>query len=108
MVVDFILGDVSALDKLSGPFDLSLDIGCYHSLQFNIREPYAERLGQLLRGGGTHLMYSFLSPDGEPNPRWPTEESLRQHFNAPFEIIAIEHGSDQSRPSAWFTLRRNT
>ena len=108
MVVDFIQGDVSALDKLSGPFDLSLDIGCYHSLPLSIRAPYAERLGHLLRGGGTHLMYSFLSLDGEHNPRWPTEESLRRHFNAPFEIVAIEHGSDQSRPSAWFTMRRNT
>ncbi len=106
MAVDFIQGDVSTLESLRGPYDLCLDIGCYHSLPLSIRSAYADHLGRLLRRGGTHLMYSFLSPAGETIATWPTEESLRQHFNASFEIVSVEHGSHRHRASAWFTLRR--
>lgn len=48
MVVDFIQGDVSELENLSGPYDLCLDIGCYHSLPVSIRATYAERLLSLI------------------------------------------------------------
>ena len=106
--ITFVQGDVSALDELEGPFDLCLDIGCYHSLSASIREGYAERLGRLLRRGGTYLLYSFLSPKGKPSPRWAEEASLRQHFSGMFEIAAFERGSDQQRDSAWITMRRKT
>ncbi len=104
--VNFIHGDVSAFADLSGPYDLCLDIGCYHSLPLSIQAAYAEHMGKLMRPGGTCLMYSFLGAAGEDNASWPSEESLRQLFGAPFEFVSVEYGSDRRRTSAWFTMRR--
>ena len=33
--IDFRVADVSKLPDIAGPFDLILDIGCFHSLPFN-------------------------------------------------------------------------
>lgn len=57
------LHDVIDLDFLRGPFDLILDIGCYHSLGLNDKKVYNTNLLRLLNKGGTLLMYAFLSED---------------------------------------------
>ena len=57
--IDFIQGQVTVLDDLTGPFDLCLDIGCYHSLPMASHEDLILRLGDLLRPGGTYLLYTF-------------------------------------------------
>jgi cyclopropane fatty-acyl-phospholipid synthase-like methyltransferase len=106
--VEFIQGDVNAFNDLDGPYDLCLDIGCYHSLSLGSQAAYAEHLGHLIPPGGTYLMYSFLRMKDEDLSAWPSEETLRQQFNRRFEIISVEYGSDRHRTSAWFTMRRKT
>lgn len=103
--IEFIQGDVNVLKDLAGPFDLCLDIGCFHSLALSTRAAYVEYLRHLLPTGGTLLMYTFLRPDDETGSSWPSEENLRRQFSNGFEIVSVEHGSDQRRASAWFTLR---
>jgi len=106
LAVEFIQGDVPALESLTGPYDLCLDIGCYHSLPLSLRASLVGHLGKLLSSGGTYLVYTFLSPNDEDNPAWPTEESLRRLFSSRFEFASIEHGSYQRSASAWLSLRR--
>jgi cyclopropane fatty-acyl-phospholipid synthase-like methyltransferase len=106
LAVEFIQGDVTALESLTGPYDLCLDIGCYHSLSLSLRASLVDYLSKLLHSGGTYLVYTFLSPDDEDNPAWPTEESLRRLFSGRFEFASVEHGSHQRRASAWLSLRR--
>lgn len=103
--IEFIQGDVNALKALAGPFDLCLDIGCFHSLPIGVRAPYAGYLMRLLPVGGTLLLYTFLRPNEAPDSFWPSVESLHQQFSDGFEIVSVEHGSDQHRASAWFTMR---
>jgi cyclopropane fatty-acyl-phospholipid synthase-like methyltransferase len=104
--IEFIQGDVNALNDLRGTFDLCLDIGCYHSLPLVTQAAYADQLARLTTAGGTILMYSFLHSDDEDYPSWPSEERLEQQFRERFEIISVEHGSDHHRASAWFSMRR--
>jgi 2-polyprenyl-3-methyl-5-hydroxy-6-metoxy-1,4-benzoquinol methylase len=106
--IDFIQGQVTAIEDLSGPFDLCLDIGCYHSLPMSSHEDLILRLGEMLRPGGTYLLYTFLAEEGVLSPIWPTESRLRHLTSKAFDCVSVEHGSHRHRPSAWFTLQRKS
>ncbi|HEY69461.1 MAG TPA: class I SAM-dependent methyltransferase [Anaerolineae bacterium] len=103
---EFIQGQVTTLEKLTGPYDLCLDIGCYHSLPPTAHERYFQRLAELLRAGGTYLLYTFLVAEGTLSPIWPTENRLRRFASKVFDLRSVEHGSHRHRPSAWFTFQR--
>ena len=51
-------GDVAGGLDLDAPFDLVLDIGCYHSLSFEERMNYRKNLGAWLSPGGAYLLYA--------------------------------------------------
>jgi 2-polyprenyl-3-methyl-5-hydroxy-6-metoxy-1,4-benzoquinol methylase len=105
MQIDFHYGDVVELRSIQGPFDLALDIGCFHSLSTQDQLRYAHHLAQRIKPGGTMLLYTFLEPETQRR-RWPTETTVRDCFDEAFEILAADHGMDRHRPSAWFTMRR--
>jgi len=104
--IDFRRGDVGALRDLPGPFDLALDIGCYHSLKPGQRQGYAHELGRLVRPQGTVLMYGFLIPDDTAALHGIAEHELERRFGGDFLQTALVRGTDRQRPSAWFTLKR--
>ena len=58
--VDLRQGDASDLRSVEGPFDLALDIGCYHSLQPTLQARYSTNLARLVRPGGTYLLLSLI------------------------------------------------
>jgi len=105
--IDFRRGDVRRLRDLLGPFDLALDIGCYHALAQSRREGYARDLAAILRPGGTFLLYGFLVPDDASTDFGIGERELADRFGA-FEVTGVAHGTDRDRPSAWFRLRRTS
>jgi cyclopropane fatty-acyl-phospholipid synthase-like methyltransferase len=104
--IRFLQGDVRALGELPGPYDLCLDIGCFHSLPLGARKTYADRIHGLLGAGGTYLLYTFLKPPDDTVSSWPSEQELRTHFGTKFDIHTVEYGTDQRRTSAWFTMQR--
>ncbi len=60
------LRDVSKLRGIHGPFDLALDMGCFHNL-FEKQNNYLSRLDEILAPGGYWLLYAHLNPaDGTP------------------------------------------
>lgn len=62
-----LVGDVTHLEAIQGPFDLILDIGCYHSVAPSGRERYRSSLPRLLKNGGTFLLYAHIKnqPDNQ-------------------------------------------
>lgn len=56
--VQFVLDDVTRLKRVSGLFDLALDIGCFHALGES-KSRYLRRLDALLQPGGYWLLYGF-------------------------------------------------
>jgi cyclopropane fatty-acyl-phospholipid synthase-like methyltransferase len=107
---ELLAADVTRLDplRLGEPFDLLLDIGCFHALSPKGRGRYAAQLPALVRPGALFLLYTFLSSQTGDN--WPSEAQLRHHFKPDFHIERFERGHDHAgrRESAWLWLACNS
>lgn len=98
------VGDATRLDGIEGPFDLALDIGCFHNVPD--RAAYLRELDRVLAPGGFWLVYAFVqapaSLDG-PGTSFGLGEAdlelVRQFFGLLWRRDGSDHGS---RPSAWF------
>ncbi len=104
--IEFKRMDVALLPGVQGPFDLALDIGCYHSLPVPDRASYRSRLESLLPAGADYLLYAWLpsQEDGDSNPS--PEVEIREEFESCFSILSTAEGTDHGRTSAWFQMRR--
>ena len=93
------LGSVAEIDYLQPPFDLILDIGCFHSLPQDEKAQYRRQVERLLAPGGTYLLYGFLkTPERE---RGLTDENLTD-FGKFLELKNRRDGTDHGqRPSVW-------
>ena len=109
---DLSVGDVTNLRGITGPFDLALDIGCFHGVED--RAAYLDELDRLLAPGGHWLMYGFF----KPAPHLAGCFDFAQHkpgLAAPdldlihargFSLLSRADGFDKKeRPSAWFLFR---
>ena len=102
---DLRVGDVTRLDDLRGPFDLILDIGCYHGLSTPGKQAYRENICNLLAPTGNFLMYSIFRQEAGAGPGM-LEEDVRAFFND-FDLVQRQDGQDRlDRRSAWFTFRK--
>jgi cyclopropane fatty-acyl-phospholipid synthase-like methyltransferase len=103
--VDFRRTDVSTLKGIVGPFDLILDIGCFHSLSTAARARYRERVSQLIDPAGTYLLYTWLSDPEKGSESAPSPAEIQMHFSPTFASIKHKMGTDQGRPSAWYWMK---
>ncbi len=106
--VDFRVDDVSRLGGTTGPFDLILDIGCYHGLTMVGRRNYASRIKQLLGASGVFLLYAMLRQTGEQNTG--VDDADFALFQPELVMVRREDGVNAARggrrPSAWLTWQR--
>jgi len=115
--------DATDLTGISGPFDLALDMGCFHSLG-DKKADYLSELERILAPGGHWLMYGFFNPD----PSTPARSALpgragsgqRPHQSghglaeADLELVPAsislawrQDGFDRGeRTSAWFLYKK--
>jgi SAM-dependent methyltransferase len=102
--VDFRQGDVTQLAGVSPPFDLVLDIGCFHSLAASQQTSYLRWLEQLLKPSGTYLLYTHLKEAAGEGPGLTPHdlERLQVHL----KLVERQQGSDRGRPAAWFEFER--
>ncbi len=94
--------DVTNLDFLDPPFNLVLDIGCFHNLSAGQRALYISGVERLLRPGGIFLCYAFKPEAGLGGI---SVDEMQQLFSRQFKCEKVEHG--QGMPSAWYTFTRN-
>jgi cyclopropane fatty-acyl-phospholipid synthase-like methyltransferase len=57
-----LVDDATNLVAITGPFDLALDLGCFHGISEEGREKYLDQLDRILAPNGFWLLYAFLSP----------------------------------------------
>jgi SAM-dependent methyltransferase len=102
--VDFQIGDVTRLDFLREPFDVVLDVGCFHGLDAAGRVRYASHVARLTRQGSTFLLWAFdrASHLGIA----VTPEEARQSFAPTFVTSRIEPEMFQQRSAAWYWFTR--
>lgn len=103
--VDFYIADATDLKELHGPYNLILDIGCFHSLSESGMSKYIENLERLLAPGGTYLLYGFFQA-GNEGGRGFTEADLEK-LGTQFRLIDRKDGTERGwRPSAWLTFEK--
>jgi cyclopropane fatty-acyl-phospholipid synthase-like methyltransferase len=89
--ITFVQDDVLAT-KLTGPFDVVFDRGCFHVLAPEHRPGYAETMHRLLAPAGWLFVKTFSHEQpGEQGPYRFTPDELRRVFGAGgrFEIVEI-------------------
>jgi len=107
--VDFFVGDVTRLGHIEGPFDLILDIGCYHSLDPSGMQAYRDQVRRLLAPGGTYMIYLFFKPDVKDsmlNGSNATEADLRPFLDF-MDFVQRKDGTERGIfRSAWITYQK--
>jgi ubiquinone/menaquinone biosynthesis C-methylase UbiE len=102
---ELLVRDATKLEGIHGPFDLALDMGCFHGLR-DKKADYLSELERVLAPGGYWLMYGFFKPDPDSDSPGLVQSDL--------ELIATSmslrwrrDGSERDeRLSAWFLYQR--
>ena len=102
---DLHVRDASDLKGVTGPFNLALDMGCFHGLG-DKKADYLAELDKILTPGGHWLMYGFFNPTPESDSPGLAEADLDLIFPS-LELLWRQDGVDHSqRPSAWFLFQK--
>jgi cyclopropane fatty-acyl-phospholipid synthase-like methyltransferase len=103
---DLRVGDVTKLRGISGPFDLALDIGCFHGLSQSGKQDYLTQLERILAPGGFWLMYGFFR--SSPHHALPGLIEADIHLiSSRLTPVTRRDGFDKrERPSAWFLFQK--
>jgi SAM-dependent methyltransferase len=104
--IDFLVGDVSDLSGIKGPFDYALDIGCLFGLHPKERTGYEAGLSRLIRKGGCYMLYAWL-PREWRGKRWGmTQEAVYDLFTPSFKHLKTVIGEEKGAGSAWYWFKK--
>lgn len=102
------VADVSRMEKIHGPFNLILDIGCLHGVPPDRRPAYYHNLDRCLAVDGTYLLYAFWHAPGSEFANGLLDSDL-ETLTRMFSLKTRQDGSDRGRrTSTWFTFTRPT
>ena len=99
----FIVGDVTQLDGLSGPFDLAFDVGCFHCLDPQRQRAYVSEVFRLLKRRGTHLIWAL---DSSPSNVPLSPAAIEEIFAPGFELQDARKSRRRVIRSHWYWLVR--
>lgn len=103
----FIVGDVTDLSFLEGPFDLVLDLGCFHGLSSEGKLGYAQGVSRLTRPGSLFLLYAWGPRRFLFRELGVTQDQVERLFAPAFRLRQASHGPGRFTGSAtWYTLER--
>ncbi len=106
--IDFHWENVTRLKSINGPFDLILDIGCFHSLSTKDHANYIANLLRLLSPQGTYLVYVFFKNQAEVLGPGITEEAV-QNLSQKLKLVQRADSTERGfRPSAWMSFQKYT
>jgi len=99
-------GDVTHLGArgVDGPFDLALDIGCFHSIALGRRDAYARGIAARTRPGAVLFMFAFARRSGVVSVG-VTPGEMRDRFAPWFDPVG-RVAATQPPGAAWYRLRR--
>jgi SAM-dependent methyltransferase len=98
------VGDVTKLANLgiNGPFDLLLDLGCFHSLASDRRDAYVREAARVAQPGATLLLFAFGETGAGPSA---PESEIREQFTGDFEMVEVRAGAPL-RKQTWYRMVR--
>jgi SAM-dependent methyltransferase len=88
----FVTGDVTRLRQagVDGPFDLLIDIGCYHAIPAGRRDAYANEMAAVARPGADFYLAGVADPPAIwrlLGARGVSAGELRHRFGADFDLV---------------------
>jgi ubiquinone/menaquinone biosynthesis C-methylase UbiE len=102
---DLHVGDVTHLYGIQGPYQLALDIGCFHGL--NDKKAYLRELNRILAPGGHWLLYGFFRTSlAGPGLAAPDLDSILAHGFT--QLSRVDGFDKRDRPSAWFLYEKQS
>ena len=101
----FLVGDVTRLDALTGPYDMSFDVGCFHCLDAEAQQAYTTEVFRLLKPGCTHLIWAL---DAAPSRIALSPATLAQAFVPRFKLSDARKSRRRLAASHWYWLTRST
>ena len=111
--IELRVGDVTNLRGVTGPFDLALDIGCFHGIEN--KSKYLDELNRILAPGGHWLLYGFFKPSSQLSGRFDVAQrkpgldaaAVDLIHAQGFSLLSRKDGFDKrERPSAWFLFQK--
>jgi ubiquinone/menaquinone biosynthesis C-methylase UbiE len=104
---DLRVSDATILKGIDGPYELALDIGCFHSIQKDGKTKYLKQLHRILAPNGFWLMYGFLQPDLSRAGTGLVQADL-DLISSQLTLISRRDGFDdkRDRQSAWFLYQK--
>jgi len=100
---DFLVGDVTHLEMLDGPFDVSFDVGCFHCLDQQGQRAYVSEVQRLLKPGGTHLIWAL---DSAPSGLALLPATVKEVFAPRLGLQGARKSWRRLAPSHWYWLVR--
>jgi ubiquinone/menaquinone biosynthesis C-methylase UbiE len=104
--VELLVKDATTLEGISGPFDLALDLGCFHGIPLKGRTKYLEQLHRVLAPGGFWLMYGFLKTETDQSGTGLLEWDIDQILKLLSPIWRRDGFDKRERASAWFLFQK--
>lgn len=103
---DFRVEDVTRLTSLDGPFELIVDIGCFHNLPSVGHSAYLFNVERLLAPGGIYLLYVFFRDENKDSGPGVVEADL-QRVAERLKLKKRVNGTERGRrPAAWLTFSK--
>ncbi len=106
VTADLRLGNVLDLHDLSQPFDLVLDIGCFHGLSAEGKLAYRRSLQRLLAGrSGVWLVFGFRNDAGEGGFGISMEDiaAISKELTLVWRVDSLDH----SHPASWLLFKKD-
>jgi hypothetical protein len=96
---------VTKLRGIPGPFELALDLGCFHGVP--ARAGYLAQLTRVLAPSGYWLLYGMLRDEGDSSRPGIAPSDMDLISAAGLAQRSRTDGWDKrGRPSAWFLYQR--
>ncbi len=104
--VELLVKDATLLHGIPGPFDLALDLGCFHGIPPAGQKKYLAQLNRVLAHNGYWLLYAFLKSQDE-EVTGLTETDIDQ-IARQLTLLSRREGMDngRARASAWFLFQK--
>ena len=101
------VNDATNLRGINGPYDLALDIGCFHGIPKDGQSKYLKQLDRILAPNGFWLMYGFFKPETQHAGPGLVEADMNFILSS-LTLVSRRDGFDdkRDRPSAWFLFQK--
>ena len=102
------VSDATRLKGIVGPYELAMDIGCFHSIPKAGKADYLQQLQRILAPNGFWLIYGFCTSDALPAGTGLDEADISL-ISSQLTPVWRRDGFDdkRNRSYAWFLFQKN-